>query len=72
MKTPGHAMVLSLKKMLAMALPFRLIFGNALGFNPGIRNALRYLGLRLRRNLTDRDRLRWYRYRLRQLLGRRG
>ncbi|MCB1907723.1 MAG: hypothetical protein KDH15_10160 [Rhodocyclaceae bacterium] len=64
-------MIVSLKKLLAMALAYRLVFSNALGFNPGIRLVLRYAALRLRGNLTDRDRLRWYRQRLRGLFERR-
>ncbi|MCB1954233.1 MAG: hypothetical protein KDG55_01075 [Rhodocyclaceae bacterium] len=65
MKAPGHTLIVSLSKLLAMALAYRLVFSNALGFNPGIRNVIRYLARRLQRNLTDRDRLRWYRQRVR-------
>ncbi len=71
MRPPGHAMIVSLRKLLTMALAYRLVFSNALGFNPGIRHVLRYLSLRLRRNLTDRDRLRWYRHRLRSIVSKR-
>lgn len=56
---PGRKLVIPLRQLLQMGLAYRLVFGNAFGFNPGLRLALRYALLRIRRNLLDRDRLRW-------------
>lgn len=68
--TPGKRMVIPLRKMILMGLAFRLSYRNALGFNPGLKLSLKYAALRLRRNLLDRDRLRWYARRAKALLGR--
>lgn len=56
---PGRKLVIPLRQLLQMGFAVRLVFGNPFGFNPGLRQTLRYALLRLRRNLVDRDRLHW-------------